>query len=365
MFFEIERDSFLEGLSKAVPITEKRSTLPILSHLLIAASDPENLIITATDLEVGLQMSYNYVVKEPGSLTVPARKIYEIVRELAPGQISVQTTESKRIKIVSGESEFELACMDASDYPVWITFEEIETFSIPAEKLLYMIDKTLFASSSDDSRFNLNGVLFEQDAENTRLVATDGHRLALITEDVKVSLKSSVLVPKKGLLELRRILENLKGDVSVGFEEKNMFVRTDRFMMTVRLIEGDYPDYRKVIPEAGDKLIKANRQKVLQALKRVAILTSDRNKGVNVQVNPGKMEFTATHPDLGTAKDVVEVEYQGDEFAMIINVGYLIESLGVVDTDTISFEFHREGAPLVIRPEPVKGYFNLVMPMRK
>jgi DNA polymerase-3 subunit beta len=153
--------------------------------------------------------------------------------------------------------------------------------------------------------------------------------------------------------------------VSVGFEEKNMFVRTDRFMMTVRLIEGDYPDYRKVIPEAGEKMIKANRQKVLQALKRVAILTSDRNKGVNVQVNPGKMEFTATHPDLGTAKDVVEVEYQGDEFAMIINVGYLIESLNVVDTDTISFEFHREGAPLVIRPEPLKGYFNLVMPMRK
>ena len=120
-----------------------------------------------------------------------------------------------------------------------------------------------------------------------------------------------------------------------------------------------------MIPEAGEKQIKASRQKVLQALKRVAILTSDRNKGVNVQVNPGKMEFTATHPDLGTAKDVVEVEYQGEEFAMIINVGYLIESLGVVDTDTISFEFHREGAPLVIRPEPVKDYFNLVMPMRK
>jgi DNA polymerase-3 subunit beta len=365
MFFEIERDSFVEGLSKAVPITEKRSTLPILSHLLITATDPENVTITATDLEVGLQMSYNCVLKEPGSLTIPARKIYEIVRELAPGQVSVQSTESKRIKIVSGKSEFELAGMDASDYPAWISFDEIETFSMPAEKLLYMIDKTLFASSSDDSRFNLNGVLFEQEAENTRLVATDGHRLALITEDVKISLKTSVLVPKKGLLELRRLLENLKGDVSVGFEEKNMFVKTDRFMMTVRLIEGDYPDYGKVIPERGDKVIKAHRQNVLQALRRVAILTSDRNKGVNVEVSPGKMEFTATHPDLGTARDVVEVDYQGEEFALIINVGYLIESLNVVDTDTVSFEFHREGAPLVIRPEPVKGYFNLVMPMRK
>jgi DNA polymerase-3 subunit beta len=365
MFFEIERDSLLDGLSKAVPITEKRSTLPILSHLLITASDAEQLIITATDLEVGLQMSYNCTVKEPGSLTVPARKIYEIIRELAPGIVSVEVTESKRIRVRSGGSDFELAGMDASDYPAWITFDEIETFSIPAEKLLYMVDKTLFASSSDDSRFNLNGVLFEQDAENTKLVATDGHRLALIVENVQVSLKSSVLVPKKGLLELRRLLENLKGNVSVGFEEKNMCIRTDRFMMTVRLIEGDYPDYRKVIPQTGEKVIKANRQNVLQALRRVAILTSDRNKGVNVQVSPGKMELTATHPDLGTAKDVVEVEYQGDEFSIIINVGYLIESLGVVDTDIVSFEFHQEGAPLVIRPEPVKGYFNLVMPMRK
>ncbi len=365
MFFEIERDLFVEGLSRAVPITEKRSTLPILSHLLITATDPEKLMITATDLEVGLQMSYNYVLKEPGSLTIPARKIYEIVRELAPGQVSVQDSESKRIKIVSGMSEFELAGMDASDYPVWISFDEIETFSMPAEKLLYMIDKTLFASSSDDSRFNLNGVLFEQDAENTRLVATDGHRLALITEDVKISLKSSVLVPKKGLLELRRLLESLKGDVSVGFEEKNMLVKTDRFMMTVRLIEGDYPDYAKVIPKASEKVIKASRPSVLQALRRVAILTSDRNKGVNVQVGAGKMEFTATHPDLGTARDVVDVDYQGEEFEIIINVAYLIESLNVVDTDTISFEFHQEGAPLVIRPEPAKGYFNLVMPMRK
>jgi DNA polymerase III subunit beta len=365
MFFEIEREFFVEGLSKAVPITEKRSTLPILSHLLITATDPENLMITATDLEVGLQMSYNYVLKEPGSLTVPARKIFEIVRELAPGQVSVQGAESKRIKIASGKTEFELAGMDASDYPVWISFDEIDTFSMPAEKLLYMIDKTLFASSSDDSRFNLNGVLFEQDAENTRLVATDGHRLALITEDVQVTLKSSVLVPKKGLLELRRLLENLKGSVSVGFEEKNMFVKTDRFMMTVRLIEGDYPDYAKVIPPAGEKVIKASRQSVLQALRRVAILTSDRNKGVNVLVAPGKIEFTATHPDLGTARDVVDVDYQGDEFEVIINVGYLMESLNVVDTDTVSLEFHREGAPLVIRPEPVKGYFNLVMPMRK
>ncbi|MGB6064301.1 MAG: DNA polymerase III subunit beta [Desulfomonilaceae bacterium] len=365
MFFEIERDSLLEGLSKTVPITEKRSTLPILSHLLVDASNTERLVITATDLEVGLQMSYTYISKEFGSLTVPARKIYEIVRELAPGQISIQGTESKRIKIVSGESVFELAGMDAEDYPVWTSFDEIEMVSIPAEKLLYMIDKTLFASSSDDSRFNLNGVLFEEDADKTRLVSTDGHRLALITEEVKVSLKSSVLVPKKGLLELRRVLENLKGDVSVGFDEKNMFLKTERLMMTVRLIEGDYPDYRKVIPEPGDKVIKANRQKVLQALRRVAILTSDRNKGVDVGVNPGKMEFTATHPDLGTAKDTVEVEYGGEEFTIIVNVGYLIEALSVVDTDTVSLEFHQEGAPLVIRPEPVKDYFNLVMPMRR
>ncbi|HTY23299.1 MAG TPA: DNA polymerase III subunit beta [Desulfomonilaceae bacterium] len=364
MLLEIERDSLLDGLSKSVPITEKKSTLPILSHILFEASD-STLKLTATDLSVGIKLIYECDVKESGTLTIPGKKIHEIVRELPAGLVSMQSSDTGRMKIVSGNSVFELACMDASDYPAFSDLTGLETASIQAEKLLYMVDKTLFASSNDESRFNLNGVLFEQNEEAIRLVATDGHRLALIDENLGMSMSSKVLVPKKGLLELKRMLETVKDKVELGFEQKNMCVKTDRFVMTIRLIEGDYPDYRKVIPEAGEKVIKSDRSKLLQSLRRVAILTSDRNRGVDVTVTRGNIEVVAVHPDLGTAKDILDVEYSGEPFSLLINVLYFIESLSAVDTDEISLEFHKEGSPVIIRPEPLKDYFNLVMPMRK
>lgn len=364
MHFEMERDSFLEGLSKTVPITEKRTTLQILSHVLLEAKD-STLVLIATDLEVGLKMIYDCDVKEEGTLTVPSKKIYEIVRELPSGPIMLESTENSRIRIVAGNSAFELAGMDALDYPAWASFENVEFAPIQAGDLLYMIDKTLFASSNDESRYNLNGVLFEEENDHTRLVATDGHRLASISRTLGMVLKSKLVVPKKGLIELRRILEGIKGEMSIGFEQKNIVLKTDRFVMSVRIIEGEYPDYRKVIPAGTGRLIKTDRAKLLQTAKRVAILTSERNKGLNVTVSENQIELTATHPDLGTARDVLDVEYSGEEFTIIINAAYLMEALNAVDSEAITLEYHREGAPIVVRPDPAKDYFNLVMPMRK
>jgi DNA polymerase III subunit beta len=364
MFFEIERDIFLDGLSKTVPITEKRSPLPILSHILMRA-DEDKLVLTATDLEVGLQMTSGCQVKESGSLTVPSKKIYEIMRELPSGQITIEPMEANRIRILSGQSVFELAGMDASDFPAWPALEEVKTVSVPSDKLMHMVEKTLFASSNDESRFNLNGILFEEYEDKIRLVATDGHRLAMIDEPLDVSLGSKKLVPKKGLLEMKRVLESLDEEVQLGFEQKNIVMQTKRFCMTIRLIEGDYPDYRKVIPEKGAFEAKVNRLNLIQILRRVAILTSERNKGITVKVGAGKMEIKAVHPDLGTAKDEVDIEYDGEELLMIINVVYLIEGLGVLDTETVCFEFSEEGSPIIIRPEPESNHFNLVMPMRQ
>jgi DNA polymerase-3 subunit beta len=365
MFFEIERDVFYEGLSKTVPIAEKKSPLPILSHILLNASNT-TITLSATDLEVGLKMTYISNVIEPGVLAVPSKKIYEMVRELPPGIMNIKSTQvGNRIKIFCGEISFELAGMDAADYPTWSSFEDIKKFSVNSKKIVNMIDKTIFAASTDDSRFNLNGVLIEDNVEITRFVATDGHRLALIDENLGLSLDSKVIVPKKGLIELRRILENVNGDIALGFEPKNLCVSTDRFMMSVRLVDGDYPDYRKVIPPLSDKIIKSNRIKLLQALRRTAVLTSDTNKGVNIEVSQDTMIVSATHPDLGSARDVIAVEYKGEDFKVIINVFYMMEALGVLESELITFEFDKEGAPMVIRSDPPKEYFNLIMPMRK
>jgi DNA polymerase-3 subunit beta len=364
MLFEIERDPLLEGLSRTVPITEKRSPLPILSHILMEARDG-TLILTATDLEVGLRMTYDCSVSEPGTIAIPSKKFHEIVRELGSGLVKIRLTDGQRIQITSGHADFQLVGMDPVDYPAWSTVDEVQTASIQADKLLSMIDRTVFASSSDDSRFNLNGVLFEKDETKTRMVATDGHRLALTSEELDLPLENKVLVPKKGLQELKRLLDGLKGEVLIGFEQKNLIIRTPRLVMTIRLIDGEYPDYRKVIPESSDRIIKINRLNLLQGLRKAAILTSDRNKGINVDVSKNQIEVSATHPDLGTAKDVVDAEFEGDTFAFIVNVTYLIEALGVIDTDTLTMEYLKEGAPVILRPYPAKEYFNLVMPMRK
>jgi DNA polymerase-3 subunit beta len=323
-------------------------------------------VLIATDLAVGLRINCEYTVEEPGTIAVPGKKILEIVKELPAGTISLTLTENGRIKIAAGNSLFELAGMEAADYPAWADFDGIEKAQIHADKLLFMIDKTLFASSNDDARFNLNAVLFEQVEEKIKLVATDGHRLAMIDEDLGMSLPlKKVVVPKRSLLELKRMLENVKEEVALGFDPKNMVISTERFIMTVRLTEGEYPDYQKVIPPTSEKRMTADRSAFQQTLRRVAILTSDRNRGITLDVRSGQMEITAVHPDLGTARDVIDVDYEGDEFSLIVNVAYLIESLGAVDSDKVMFEFHEEGEPIIVTPEPPKNYFNLVMPMRK
>lgn len=364
MIFLIERDSLFDGLSKTAPIAERKSPLPILSQVLIDARE-NRLQLTATDLEVGLQLTYECEVTESGTATVPPKRLFDFVRELPSGPITCEMIESGRLRVFSGVSVIELAGMDPSDYPAWSSFDEVEQTPVKAADLLFMVDKTMFASSSDDARFNLNGILFEKNEEKTRLVATDGHRLALTDGEVNLPLESKVLVPKKSLVELRRVLENINGEVALGFDKKNMVVGSDRFKMTLRLIDGDYPDYRKVLPESGRRELEASRQGLIQTLRRVAVLTSDRNRGISVTVSPGKMEFKASHPDLGTAQDEVHVEYDGEEFQMIINVSYLIEALGIIDTEKVSVEYSKEGAPIIIRPVPPKNYFNLVMPMRK
>ncbi len=364
MLLTIDRDVLFDGLTKTVPITEKRSTLPILSHVLMDGEEGR-LVISSTDLEVGLQVKVDSEIEESGSLTLPGRKLFDIVRELPSAPVRMGVSDTGRASITCANSSFELAMMDPADYPAWSSEEQVETVSLTADKLLRLIDKTLFAASTDDSRFNLNGVLFEVSDNRTKVVSTDGHRLAMIEEEISLALESKAVVPRKGLLEIKRVFEGVKDDVSVGFEPKNMRVGAERFSMTVRLLDGDYPDYRKVVPEKGSRNMTVDRHALTHTLKRVAVLTTDRHKGIDMKIAPGTMHLSVTHPDLGTAHDSVEAEYDGDEFELIVNVSYMIEALNVIETDEVSLEFEREGSPLIIRPKPAKTYFNLVMPMRK
>ncbi len=363
MFVQIEKDRLLESLSKLVPITERKSPLAILSSVLADATESE-LVLTAMDMQVGLRIKIPCEGQNNGKLAMPARKFYEIARELEAGVIAVQLEESGMVRIEAGQSVFRLSVLDGTDFPVWPLAEDIEMVTIPVSGLLNLVEKTVFAASTDESRISINSVLFENSETVTKVVAADGHRLAVISEDIGLCLDSRKLIPRRNLVDVRRILEGLKGDISVGFDKKNMILITDDLSMTARLVDADYPNYSAKIPKQIDKVIVADRHNLIQTLKRVAILTSDRNKGVTLDFNPGQLEIAASHPDLGTARDAISVEYDGIPFSTVANAAYLLEALNAVVTTIVKFEFSPANTPIMIRPEGEASYFSLVMPMK-
>jgi DNA polymerase-3 subunit beta len=364
MQFKIDQTVLADGFAKTVPIAEKRSPLPILSHVLFNAWE-DKLNLTATDLNVGLQLNYDCEVTAAGEMALPGKKTFEIVRELAPGPVSIEKISEARIRIEAGESVFEIAGMDSSDFPAWSDFEQLETVKVSREKLIKMIDGSVYAASNDESRFNLNGVLFEAIGEKIRMLGTDGHRLALCDEDLSLNIQDKKIVPKKGIQELKRILEGLKEDeIEIGFEPKNLVINTARFRMTIRLIKGDYPDYQKVVPQGSEKIATVNRSDMLQSLRRVGVLASERGRGVTLDFENNSAKFKSSHPDLGEARDTMAVQYDGASYSGIFNVYYLIDALSVLETETIKLELYEENGPIIAYPVPEGNSFHLVMPMK-
>ncbi len=364
MHFKIEQSKLLEALAKTVPIAEKRSPLPILSHVLFNVSDGK-LTLSATDLENGIMIHSDCETVDSGQLAIPGKKVFEIVKELTPGPMNVEKISDSRIKIQSADSVFEISGMDGSDFPAWSNFEEMDKAKVKTAKILKMIDKTVYAASNDESRFNLNGTLFESIEDKLRMVGTDGHRLALANEDLKLNMDERKIVPKKGMQELKRILEGLKEEeIDLGFEPKNLVITTQNFLMSIRLIQGDYPDYQNVIPKDSDKVVMVNRNDFLRSLRRVGVLAMDQGRGITINFTSSKAELKSFHPDLGEARDMLSVDYEGPDYTGIYNVNYLIEALFVIETDTVKIElYHDENGPLIAYPEPEEKSFNLVMPM--
>lgn len=364
MLLQIERDILFESLARVVPIADKRTTLPILSHILVEI-DGERLVLRATDLEIGLKMFITLPSEESGRFSLPARKLYEIIKELPSGTVELEYLEAYRVRIQSGMSIFHLSGMDPLDYPAFGEQQNIEFASIDAENFSWMIEKTLYAASTDDIRFNLNGILFEQKADLMCLVGTDGHRLAYAEKELGITIPRSLLVPKKGLNELKRVLDSTKGVVDLGFDEKNMHVKTDSFSMTIRLIDGDYPDYRRVIPTEPRGRLSINWKTLMQGLRRASIFTTDRIRGISVIVSEEGMVLKAEHAELGRFEEKIDAEYEGEPFDAIFNVYYFIEALNAIETQGVTIDYYRETGPIILRPQPEANYFNLIMPMKR
>jgi DNA polymerase-3 subunit beta len=371
MHFTVEKEVFLKGLGRVQGIVEKRNTIPILSNVLIEGSDGE-IHITATDLEVGMKASYPAAVKIPGKVTVSAKKIHEIIKELPEKEISFVSKDNCWIEIRCGKAIFNIVGLAADEFPYFPKPEEKNFVNIKSNLLKEMIEKTFFSISTDESKYNLNGIYFKTIEENERkllrMVATDGHRLATIQREINYNnieqLQKGVIFPRKGIFELKKIADEGDNEISLGFMDNNAVIKKDQTIVVMRLVDGEFPDYNRVIPKNNDLTVHIAQDIFLHALRRMSILSSEKSRGVKIILKKDLMEVSSSNPELGDAREDMEVSYEGPEVTIGFNARYLIDILQAQGGDQVLLQIKDNLSPGLIRSKEDDDFLAVVMPMR-
>jgi DNA polymerase-3 subunit beta len=366
MEFRIHKDELERALSRSQGVAGKKSTMPILSSVLVEAKK-DGVTVSAYDLEVGVRGDYPAEVTKEGQVAVDARSLFEIARSMPVGTVHVKKAQNNRLHLASGAAEFNIVGSAAEDYPALPKIEKIALVSVEPKVLLDMIEKTQFAISSDEARFALNGVYFEPMAGGVRMVATDGHRLALIERALEgdFKLKRGVIIPRKGLLEVKRLLaEEGTEEARIGFTENAGIFSRGKVTLVMRLVDGQFPDYGQVIPKESDRFVHLERNKFLETLKRVSLLSSDKGNAVKLDLGDNLLRVTSQNPDLGDAKEDIPVDFKGGALRIGFNARYLIDFLSAAETDKVKLELSDELSPGVLKPVDGQKYTAVVMPMR-
>ncbi len=367
MEIRARREDFLSALYWTQSTVERRNTMPILANVLVE-THANRVRLTATDLEVGVRASLNGEIITSGRVTVDARKLYEIVRELSEEMVELKRLDNDRVEIQSGKSVFKMVGLDAQEFPAFAKSSEENRKECPGDALKEMIDKTIFSISTDETRSNLNGALLhELDQSKVRMVTTDGHRLSLVEREIgPLGVDRGVIIPRKGLAELRRLLEDSGEEkVSIGFADNMVFVWKGDVEMSIRLIDGEFPDYDKVIPSDNNSEASVAQHSLFRALRRVSLLSSDRYRGVRVEFTSGNMAISANNPDLGEAVEELDVDYNGGRLAVGYNAQYLLDILGVLGhQDHIAMALKDDQSPTLLKRKDDDSLVYVVMPMR-
>ncbi len=364
MKLSISRETLLKPLQAVMGVVERRQTMPILANVRLAADDGA-MTITATDLEVELQAKTEAeAIERGGQITVPGRKLLDICRALPEGADIRLNTEGDRLQLRSGRSRFVLSTLPAEDFPVIDDIEASNELGLPQTGLARLLDKTHFAMAQQDVRYYLNGLLLEVGADRLRAVATDGHRLALSELEIDGARSSQqVIVPRKGVLELQRLLGNAD-EIELAIGPKHLRARLGDIQFTSKLIDGRFPDYQRVIPEPQDNILHADRDALRHALQRAAILSNEKYRGVRLEITSNQLVIEANNPDQEEAQDEVEVEYQGASLEIGFNVTYLLDALAAIDQDTVEIGFVDANSSCLIHAPGVEHTRYVVMPMR-
>lgn len=367
MKFTIEKGVFLKSLQRMQGIVEKRNTMPILSNVLLETHQGK-VAITATDLEVFIKDSAEIKSSEDGSITIGARKLFEIIKEMPEEVINITAGKDDKVTIKSGKARFSIMGLPAKDFPSFPLFDEISFEEIDSAVFKEMIDKTAFSVSTDETRYNINGFKLERDRSIMRLITTDGHRLAYIErgdeKGLKTSEKTDALVPRKGMMEFKRLLDEGTGEYKIAVTKKNAVMKRDETIINIRLLEGEFPDYTKVIPKDNDKEIVVNKDTFLSSLKRVSILSPDKIKGVKMIFGNGKLVISSSSPDIGDATEEIDIDYKDTEIEVAFNARYFMDALEVMEEDVVTLRLKDSLSPGILQPFGRKDYTYIVMPMR-
>jgi DNA polymerase-3 subunit beta len=370
MEFKIKRNIFLEGMQKTLGIVEKKTTMPILNNVLIR-TDQDRIKIIATDREIGLVADYEAQILKDGDITLSARKIYEMIREIQGEIIHVQKNEQCVVSLQSQKSVYKIPGIPADDFPNVAVDQDMKFVRVKGDILKNLILKTSFSMSTDEIRKNLNGIFIDMDTDKPggiRAVATDGHRLAMISvylgDKDFLKLEKGIIIPRKGVSEIRKLVENESGDIWMGVHPGMCVLKTDHTMLKVSLIDADYPDYRRVIPTEKGTTIQFERDAALHALRRMSVISSERYSGVIIKLTDGKIILNSTNPDVGEANDEIEVSGQVGEMEVAYNVNYLIDAIEAIDEKDVVFEIGAGMKPGVVRPQGNDQFFCIIMPLR-
>jgi DNA polymerase-3 subunit beta len=364
MHIEIEKELLSKNLLLMQSIVEKKKTLPILANVLIDA-ESENLNLIATDLEISIQIKLSAEIIKPGITTLPAKKLFEIVREMPGNKISIETGENDWIKIKSASSQFNLAAIDPVEFPS-VKQEKGETIRSYDPKLLKnIIDKTINSISSDEKKFNLNGLYIHTEQKMLHYVATDGHRLVCLKEPFEYEnsrLNEGIIIPKKGLLEIKKICENTDKNLELQLVNGKIVFDIENITLSIRLIDATFPNYRRVIPDKTDSKASINTQYLYDAVKRVSIISEEKNRTVNLCLTDNNLKISAKN-EYGNATENMEVNYGFEEKESKFKANYLMDILNSVDSEKIELFLHAGGKPSLIVPEQNDSYCAVLMPI--
>ncbi len=370
---KLDRSTFLGALSKAQGVVDKKSTVNVLSHLLLASTDG-GLQMVGTDYDVVVQAQVAGEVLQAGTACVNGKSLFDVVKSLDDASIRLSIQPNHWAEVTAGRSRFKLAGIPASDFPDVTTPSEVTWIGIPRGTLKDLIEKTAFSISDDETRMNLNGVFLkvgagsEEGLARLTAVSTDGHRLSKVELETEAQgydgKPHEAIVHKKGVQELRRLLDDDQSVVEVGFARGQILFRASGTTFTVRQIEGNYPEYQRVIPASSPIKITVDRQRMLSAIRRIAILTSNKTYIIKLELQPGRLAFTTSNPDYGEGRDELDVDYDGEGMVIGFNYTYLLDVLNVIRGETAVLEFSDEYGASVLSSPAEPGALFVVMPMR-